>query len=171
VLTQDLPIGSLFAHFADFVYYAHYKSHDEDTLELMDESLRAFRTEVALHLYTFNKTDFTTTKCHMFAHYSMMIRKFGSLLNGDTEVPERLHVGVKLAYKRTNKKGNWLSQLARNLDEYFLIDQLYHQTEQKRNVNHPIHGTPTGIISRRKKFNKEQNEILEVITGLSPLHV
>jgi hypothetical protein len=163
VLVQDLPIGALFAHFADFVFYAHYQSHTEATLESMEESLQAFRKEVSDHLYEFNVTNFTTPKYHILSHYVMMVRRFGSLLNGDTEVPERLHCGVKIAYRRTNKKGEWLSQLARNLDEFFLVEQLYLKTENKKKIPQCIHGTPGGRVSRPRAFKKEFDANVEVI--------
>jgi len=122
VLLQDLPVAKLFADFSEFVFYAHYKSHTQATLASMEQKLSDFREQVQLHLFRFAKTDFTTPKYHMLQHYGAFVRKFGSLLNGDTEVPERLHVNLKAAYKRTNKKDDWTGQMARNLDEIFLVE-------------------------------------------------
>jgi hypothetical protein len=160
---QDLDVAAVFANFTDFVYYAHYRSHTEETLELMNAAIQGFRDEVEQHLFDFNTSEFTTPKYHLVQHYPEFVRMFGSLLNGDTEIPERLHVGIKDAYKRTNKKGKWLQQLARNLDELFLVEQLYQQTEiQKDNI--PVrHSTLKGIAQRAKKLSLNDSEIVEVI--------
>lgn len=129
----------------------------------METSLKDFRAEVGEHLFQFNKSDFTTPKYHILGHYMAMIRNFGSLLNGDTEVPERLHCGIKAAYKRTNKKGNWLECLARNLDEYFLVDQLYHKTVVPPAEMIPEHGKVCAVRCRPRKFTLEFDEYIEVI--------
>jgi len=162
VLLQDLPVATLFADFADFVYYAHYVSHNEETLRSMDTALSDFREEVETYLYDHNKTKFTTPKYHMLQHYTEFIRRFGSLLNGDTEVPERMHVSVKAAYRRTNKKGNWEAQMARNLDEVFLVEQLFEQTERAKPLRHLIHGRVRGRQARSRLLSLEQDDIIEV---------
>jgi len=162
VLLQDQPVAALFADFADFVYYAHYVSHDEETLAGMEESLENFRAGVSEHLYGYNNSEFTTPKYHLLQHYSEFVRKFGSLLNGDTEVPERMHVAVKAAYKRTNKKGNWEGQMARNIEEGFLVEQLYQQTQQRPKVKRLVHGRMKGRQVRLRRLEKEQIEVIEV---------
>jgi len=162
VLLQDQPVADLFADFADFVYYAHYVSHDAETLRGMEDSLQDFRDGVSEHLYGYNKGEFTTPKYHLLQHYSEFVRKFGSLLNGDTEVPERMHVAVKAAYKRTNKKGNWESQMARNIEEGFLVEQLYQQTEQRRNAKRLVHGRMKGRQVRLRKLELKQIDVIEV---------
>lgn len=162
VLLEDLPVAKLFADFAEFVYYAHYKSHDQDTSTDMEAKLSAFRVEVQRHLYRFAKTDFTTPKYHMLQHYGAFVRKFGSLLNGDTEVPERMHVSVKAAYRRTNKKGDWTGQMARNLDEIFLVEQLYQQTQRSKRSKPLVHGKVTGRSIEPRLFSLPQADALEV---------
>lgn len=142
-LTFDLEDGPLFDYFAQFLSYLHYVSHDRSTLQQTQDALRLFKEQVETLYFTLHRTQFTTPKYHVMEHYGEQIRKFGSLLNGDTESTERLHVYIKKAYKLTNKKvecffyaqmlsrlltsnkGNWVSQIANNLQETLQLKLLY----------------------------------------------
>lgn len=105
-ITYDTDLGPLFSYYSDFVYYCHFVHHTKDTLTNMDEALKLFKTEVEEQLFEHSNTFFKTSKYHLLEHYTMMIKRFGSLLNGDTETTEGMHPAVKAAYRNTNKKGN-----------------------------------------------------------------
>ena len=71
----------------------------------MQNSLMAFKTEMATYLVDFHDTGMRTPKFHILEHYTWFILQFGSLLNGDTETTEGTHTIVKQSYRVTNKNG------------------------------------------------------------------
>jgi hypothetical protein len=103
-ITFDYAVAEALEYFSQFLYYCHYVSHNKSTLREMESILHKFKDEVEKYFFAWDK--FKQPKYHIMNHYMDQIRKFGSLLNGDTESTERLHGYVKKAYKNTNKKVN-----------------------------------------------------------------
>lgn len=108
VITADLTEGPVFYYFSEFLNFCHYESHNLTTLNYLRTSLDKFKNEVERVFVQDTRLKdcrFATPKYHILEHYAEQIQMFGSLLNGDTDSTERIHVLVKQAYKLTNKKG------------------------------------------------------------------
>jgi hypothetical protein len=71
----------------------------------MKASLRRFKDQVEQYLMESHPTGFRTPKYHILEHYFDQLRRFGSLLNGDTDATDRIHCTVKDAFELTNKRG------------------------------------------------------------------
>ncbi|KAI0696099.1 hypothetical protein BC835DRAFT_1272404 [Cytidiella melzeri] len=89
----------------DFVYYAHYEAHTEDSLSCLQDAWIRFH----LHKHGFVRLgvcdDFNIPKLHSMSHYIDSIRLFGLADGYNTEGPERLHIDfAKLGYRASNRK-------------------------------------------------------------------
>ncbi|KIJ13522.1 hypothetical protein PAXINDRAFT_34764, partial [Paxillus involutus ATCC 200175] len=78
----------------DFVYYAQYQSHTEDTLQKMDDALKLFHQNKAIFVDLGHRTHFNILKIHSMVHYMTSIRLFGSADGFNMELPERLHIDL-----------------------------------------------------------------------------
>lgn len=101
----------------DFIYFAQYKSLDDEQLAKMDDALAMFHQHK--HIFERNgiRGDFNIPKLHSIVHYTYLIRQFGTPDGYNTESPERLHIDfAKQAYRASNKRDytiqmtRWLSR-------------------------------------------------------------
>ncbi|GBE86978.1 hypothetical protein SCP_1002230 [Sparassis crispa] len=80
----------------DFIYYAHFEMHSEDSLAKLEAAWRNF------HWYKF----------HSAEHYPLSIRSLGTADGYSMEGPECLHIDfAKVAYGASNHKANYLTQM------------------------------------------------------------
>lgn len=155
-------MGKVFRLYSDFLYYCHYTQHNTESLNEMQQCLNEFQAEAREQLAGFHNTGFRTPKFHILSHYMEMIHSFGSLMHGDTEIPERMHVSFKKAFRNTNKKDNYDLQVARNLDEELLVDLLVKKVIGPGAMKAmPIHGTLSGKIESLQKADAHPDERLE----------
>ncbi|KZW03090.1 hypothetical protein EXIGLDRAFT_636720, partial [Exidia glandulosa HHB12029] len=89
----------------DFTYLAQYGCHSNDTLELLDESLREFHKYKDVFLNTGATESLDLPKLHGLLHYTSSIRLFGTTGGYNTEQTERLHIDyAKEAYDASNHR-------------------------------------------------------------------
>ncbi|KAH6901475.1 hypothetical protein BKA70DRAFT_1388344 [Coprinopsis sp. MPI-PUGE-AT-0042] len=89
----------------DFLYLAQYPVHTDETLEALDEALKAFHENKAAFIDLGIRDGFRIPKLHFASHWAEKIRLFGTADNLDTEYTERLHIDLaKDAYAATNRK-------------------------------------------------------------------
>ncbi|KAF7309239.1 hypothetical protein MIND_00294200 [Mycena indigotica] len=89
----------------DFVYLAQYPMHTDETLQLLNDSLRIFHENKDIFVQLGVRDSFNLPKLHGCSHYSPYIRLFGTTDNYNTEYTERLHIDLaKDAYRSTNFK-------------------------------------------------------------------
>ena len=95
----------------DFAYLAQYPVHSSETLTQMNEALERFHTHKDIFITLGARSDFDLNKLHYALHYRIMIERFGTTDNYNTEYTERLHIPyAKDAYEATNRK-NEFSQM------------------------------------------------------------
>lgn len=87
----------------DFIYLAQYPTHDDDTLQYMEEALKTFHSNKKVIVNLEIRDDLNSPKFHSLLHYIQSIRQFGTTDNYNTEMFERLHIDfAKDAWRATN---------------------------------------------------------------------
>jgi hypothetical protein len=101
----------------DFIYYAQYQSHTEDTLSYMQKALDRFHANKHGFVDRGIRNHFNIPKFHSTIHYINSIRFLGSADGFNTESPEHLHIDyAKNAYKGSScidyiaQMTKWLQQ-------------------------------------------------------------
>lgn len=89
----------------DFIYYAHFETHTNDSLTAMHASWVAFHDNKDVFLPYRPREDFNIPKLHSALHYELSIRKLGTADGFNSENTERLHIDfAKRGYAASNKK-------------------------------------------------------------------
>jgi hypothetical protein len=89
----------------NFIYYAHFESHDLRSLAKLDEAWAAFHRNKRIFIELGIREHFNIPKVHSAKHYLDAIRSRGSAAGFNTEGMEWLHIDyAKIGYKVTNKK-------------------------------------------------------------------
>ena len=92
----------------DFVYLAQYPVHSSETLTQMNEALEQFHMHKDIFIVLGARTNFDLNKLHYTIHYRIMIERFGTTDNYNTEHTERLHIPyAKDAYEASNHKDEY----------------------------------------------------------------
>ncbi|KAG1789923.1 uncharacterized protein HD556DRAFT_1446500 [Suillus plorans] len=87
----------------DFIYYAQYQSHTENSLARMQAALASFHANKNVFIELEVREHFNIPKIHSMVHYIDSIRLFGSADGFNTELPECLHIDLaKRAYRASN---------------------------------------------------------------------
>ncbi|KAG1737845.1 uncharacterized protein EDB91DRAFT_1249522 [Suillus paluster] len=93
-LVGKVPRGVILAYRAllDFIYLSQYPTHDDTTLEYMQQALKDFHhhKEVIINLGIRDNLDIP--KFHSLQHYLENIQNFGTTDNYNTEMFERFHI-------------------------------------------------------------------------------
>jgi hypothetical protein len=89
----------------DFIYYAQYKSHTEESLSHMQAALELSHTNKDVFVEHGVQEHFNIPKIHSMVHYIDSICLFGSADSFNMELPERLHIDfTKRAYHASNHR-------------------------------------------------------------------
>ncbi|KAF8159953.1 hypothetical protein B0H34DRAFT_655320, partial [Crassisporium funariophilum] len=89
----------------DFIYYAHFEVHTEESLAQLDAAWVAFHENKKIFEELDIRKHFNISKLHNIKHYLDSIRELGSAAGFNTEATERLHIDLaKVGYRATNKK-------------------------------------------------------------------
>jgi hypothetical protein len=89
----------------DFLYLAQLPSHNNETLQDLDNALATFHANKSIFVDLGIREDFNLPKLHSLLHYVSSIKLFGTTDNYNTEHSERLHIDLaKDAYAATNRK-------------------------------------------------------------------
>ena len=92
----------------DFAYLAQYPVHSNQTLDEMNDVLERFHNNKDIFVELRIRADFDINKLHYTIHYRLMIERFGSTDNYNTEHTERLHIPfAKDAFEATNFKNEY----------------------------------------------------------------
>ncbi|KAI0694820.1 hypothetical protein C8Q76DRAFT_634235 [Earliella scabrosa] len=101
----------------DFIYYAHFETHTDDSLHALHAAWREYHENKAIFVTLGIRKDFNFPKGHSTEHYERSIRQKGTADGYSTEHSERLHIDfAKLAYGASNKQSSYLKQMTRWLD-------------------------------------------------------
>lgn len=89
----------------DFIYYAHFAVHTEESLKKLDRAWLMFHENKHVFVEMGIREHFNISKLHNIRHYVDMIRSLGTADGYDTEGTERLHIDfAKVGYVASNKK-------------------------------------------------------------------
>ncbi|KAJ6564347.1 hypothetical protein B0H19DRAFT_941521 [Mycena capillaripes] len=89
----------------DFIHYAHFETHCDDSLTQLDAAWLAFHDNKDVFIDLGIRKHFNISKIHKLKHYVDSIRSRGTADGFNTEGTERLHIDLaKVGYKATNKK-------------------------------------------------------------------
>ncbi|KAJ8695792.1 hypothetical protein PTI98_005719 [Pleurotus ostreatus] len=104
-------------HLLDFIYLAQYQTHDDDTLQYLQDALQGFHDHRQIFIEIGCREHFNIPKYHSMTHYVESIKRFGTTDNYNTEMFERLHIDfAKEAWRASNKRNefpqmiDWLSR-------------------------------------------------------------
>ncbi|KAF8157857.1 hypothetical protein B0H34DRAFT_656376, partial [Crassisporium funariophilum] len=89
----------------DFIYYAHFEVHTDESLAQLDAAWVAFHENKKGFQDLDIRKHFNISKLHNIKHYVDSIQELGSAAGFNTEATERLHIDLaKVGYRATNKK-------------------------------------------------------------------
>lgn len=95
----------------DFIYYAHFESHSDESLAKLDAAWLAFHQNKEAFERLEIRNHFNISKIHNIKHYPDSIRSRGTADGFNTEGTERLHIDLaKMGYQAGNKK-DYVSQM------------------------------------------------------------
>ncbi|KAH7906731.1 Zn-finger domain-containing protein [Hygrophoropsis aurantiaca] len=108
----------------DFIYYAQFNSHTDQTLESLQSALQEFHANKHVFVDLGVREHFNNIpKLHSMEHYLASIKSRGSADGFNTEFPERLHIDfAKDAYRATNKK-DYVAQMTKWLARQESVDK------------------------------------------------
>ncbi|KAK7433564.1 hypothetical protein VKT23_020718 [Stygiomarasmius scandens] len=107
----DVRVLKAVRAFEDFMYYAHWEVHTDESLKAMDAAWDNFHEYKAIFEELGIRRHFNISKLHNVSHYSESIRSRGTTDGFNSESSERLHIDfAKVAYRATNKR-NFRSQM------------------------------------------------------------
>ncbi|KAG6808947.1 hypothetical protein H0H92_002281 [Tricholoma furcatifolium] len=96
----------------DFIYYAQFEVHTDETLTQLDAAWVAFHENKQVFEDLAIRKHFNISKVHNIRHYLDSIRSLGSASGYNTEATERLHIDLaKVGYRASNKKENYTKQM------------------------------------------------------------
>jgi hypothetical protein len=91
----------------DFIHYAHFEVHCDESLQLLDEAWVALHTNKDMFVELGIQEDFNISKIHNIKHYLESIRAKGTCDGFNTEISERLHIDLaKSGYRASNKRNS-----------------------------------------------------------------
>ncbi|KAJ7718055.1 hypothetical protein B0H16DRAFT_1678191 [Mycena metata] len=102
----DPAVQRAVAGVIDFIYYAHFETHCDESLAKLDAAWAAFHAnkQVFIDAPLKIRKHFDINKVHKMKHYVDSIRWKGTADGFNTENTERLHIDIaKAGYKATNR--------------------------------------------------------------------
>ncbi|KAJ7238853.1 hypothetical protein B0H12DRAFT_974427, partial [Mycena haematopus] len=89
----------------DFIYYAHFETHCDESLVELDNAWRAFHDNKNVFVDLEIRKHFNISKIHKLKHYVDSIRSRGTADGFNTEGTERLHIDLaKVGYNASNRR-------------------------------------------------------------------
>ncbi|KAJ6540402.1 hypothetical protein B0H19DRAFT_959789 [Mycena capillaripes] len=89
----------------DFIHYAHFETHCDESLLQLDLAWKAFHDNKDIFVDLEIRNHFNISKIHKLKHYVDSIRSRGTADGFNTEGTERLHIDLaKVGYNASNKR-------------------------------------------------------------------
>lgn len=129
----------------DFIYLAQYTTHDDHTLQYMQDALNLFHANRQYFITTGIRVDFNIPKFHSLLHYITSIQYFGTTDNYNTETFERLHIDfAKEGWRASNHK-NELPQMITWLERQEKVAAFEHYVDHLDKLHNPPPPIPPNI--------------------------
>ncbi|KAJ4488961.1 hypothetical protein C8J55DRAFT_534745 [Lentinula edodes] len=95
----------------DFMYYAHFETHCDESLAAMHLAWQTFHAEKSVFVDLKIRKFFNINKVHNIKHYVESICSRGTNDNFNTEMSERLHIDLAKAGYRASNRRNFMVQM------------------------------------------------------------
>ena len=106
----------------DFLYLAQYPSHDDESLQYMEEALSLFHDHKDIFVTLGIRDHFNIPKFHSLLHYVESIKSYGMTDNYNTELFERLHIDLAKEGWRASNTRNVFPQMIKWLERQEKIE-------------------------------------------------
>ncbi|KAJ3967330.1 hypothetical protein EV361DRAFT_807463 [Lentinula raphanica] len=115
-----------------FIQLAQYPSHDEDTLNYMQQELDTWHKYRDYFITEGSRQHFNIPKFHSLLHYIDSIRWIGTTDNSNTEAFERLHIDfAKEGWRASNKRDHFPQMVTFISRQEKVTSFDFHQTEKE----------------------------------------
>ncbi|SJL15899.1 uncharacterized protein ARMOST_19407 [Armillaria ostoyae] len=106
----------------DFIYYAHFEEHTDESLSKLDEAWHTFHDKKAVFIDLDIRQHFNIPKVYSTIHYASIIWSHGTADSFNTEASKHLHIDfTKVAYNTSNKK-DYVKQMTMWLRRQEVVD-------------------------------------------------
>ncbi|KAJ7205623.1 hypothetical protein B0H12DRAFT_1035007 [Mycena haematopus] len=95
----------------DFIYYAHFEVHCDESLAKLDAAWAAFHDDKSIFVDLEIRKHFDVNKLHKLKHYVNSIRSRGTADGFNTENTERLHIDLAKAGYNASNRVNYTRQM------------------------------------------------------------
>lgn len=151
----------------DFIYYAQFKVHTDETLVQLDTAWLAFHKNKKVFEDLNIRQHFNISKLHNIKHYLDAIRALGAATGYNTEATERLHIDLaKIGYRASNKKAytkqmtTWL-QRQEAIWRFKMYLQWVMPEYEARARKASDHGTADGDNDDKEDEGEDEDEVDE----------
>ena len=107
----------------DFIYYAQYHSHTDETLKKMEDALGIFHANKEVFIELGIRENFNIPKLHSLRHYMQSIRDLGTADGFNSESPERLHIDFAKDAYAASSKVDYIAQMTHWLEIQKAVDR------------------------------------------------
>ena len=114
----------------DFLYLVQYPSHDDDSLQYMEDALTLFHDHKQVFVSLGIREHFNIPKFHSLLHYMDDIKMDGTTDNYNTKAVERLHIDLAKDGWRASNTRNAIPQMTKWLERQEKIE-MFRQCESK----------------------------------------
>ncbi|KIM53735.1 hypothetical protein SCLCIDRAFT_138349 [Scleroderma citrinum Foug A] len=123
-LVGKVPNDALMCYRAllDFLYLAQYPSHDDDSLQHMEDALTLFHNHKQVFISPGIREHFNIPKFHSLLHYMDCIKMYGTMDNYNIEAFERLHIDLAKDGWRASNTRNAIPQMTKWLERQEKIE-------------------------------------------------
>jgi hypothetical protein len=150
----------------DFIYIAQYASHDDTTLQYLEDALDLYHAnkDVLMDEQLGLRTHLNLPKFHSMIHYTQSIRAFGTTDNYNTEMFERFHIDCAKEGWRASNFRNELPQMTLWLErqekvstfETYLQHFDHEEIELEEDIEEPTTAGPPRILVPKKPAHVNQ---------------
>lgn len=158
----------------DFIYIAQYPTHDNDSLQYLEDALDLFHTNKHIFVDCSIWEHLDIPKFHSMVHYVESIRNFETTDNYNTEMFEQFHIDMaKEGWRASNFRNEvpqmtqWLSRQEKvSLFQSYLRDTL----ESDEMVNEEIELPPIPSISTSLGLSQKPTAPNQAISNIQRPH-
>ncbi|KAJ8092679.1 hypothetical protein PM082_007008 [Marasmius tenuissimus] len=156
----------------DFLYLACYPIHSNNSLDLLESSLKDFHNHKEIFIELGAREHFSIPKLHSLCHYVQAIKLYGTCDNYNTETTERLHIDfAKDAYRASNRKDEysqmtkWLERREKIIHHSNYLD--WKQSQPARSESESTQSTSLSTPPVRYTIPGSQRTLLDLKCPLS----
>ncbi|KAF7323509.1 hypothetical protein MKEN_00570500 [Mycena kentingensis (nom. inval.)] len=157
----DPDVVAATRHLLDFMSYAHFEVHTDESLDAMDASLHAMHSYLPIFEQLGIREHFDISKLHNIWHTAPSIRSRGTADGFNTEHFERLHIDLaKNGYRASNRR-DYTRQMTRWLTRQEAVHHFSRYLESAVPGYRPGHGFVPSAAAAAESVEDEEEEAEE----------